>query len=212
MGLNMVVVSMSNLFLIHLVNSYGSEAAAAFGVATQISSYVQMPAMAIGGAVTSMAAQNIGAGLWGRVHRITWTGVGFNVVLTGLLVIIIHIFDRQALGLFLPLEGKAIELGIHINNVTLWSFILFGIFNVVAGVVRSSGAVIVPLIVSFIALLLVRNPLAIFLGHSYGFDAIWWSFPVSFMIAVSLNLLYYRFGKWKEAKMMKAVGNKVPAG
>ncbi|OXM88392.1 MATE family efflux transporter [Paenibacillus rigui] len=212
MGLNMVVVSMSNLFLIHLVNSYGSEAAAAFGVATQISSYIQMPAMAIGGAVTSMAAQNIGAGLWSRVHRITWTGVAFNVGLTGLLVLLIHLFDREALGLFLPTDGRAIELGIHINNITLWSFILFGIFNVVAGVVRSSGAVIVPLVISFIALLVVRNPLAIYLSHASGFDAIWWSFPVSFLIAATLNLLYYRFGKWKEAKMLKAVGSKAAAG
>lgn len=212
MGLNMIVVSLSNLFLIHLVNSYGSESSAAFGVATQISSYVQMPAMAIGGAVTSMAAQNIGAGLWGRVHRITWIGVGFNILLTGILVIIIHLFERQAVGLFLPAGGNAIEIGIHINRITLWSFILFGIFNVVAGVVRSSGAVIVPLVVSFIALLLVRNPLAIYLGHTYGFDAIWWSFPASFLIAVTLNVLYYRFGKWKEAKMLNKVGGKVPAG
>jgi putative MATE family efflux protein len=203
MGLNMIVVSVSNLLLIHLVNSYGSEASAAFGVATQISSYIQMPAMAIGGAVTSMAAQNIGAGNWDRVHRITWMGVGFNVVLTGFLVACIHLFDRQAVGLFLPPDGKAIDLGVHINNLTLWSFILFGIFNVVAGVVRSSGAVVVPLVVSFIALLIVRNPLAIFLSQNYGFDAIWWSFPVGFSIAVILNVLYYRFGNWKKARIMK---------
>ncbi|TDG00125.1 MATE family efflux transporter [Paenibacillus piri] len=207
MGLNMVVVSVSNLILIQLVNSYGSEAAAAFGVAMQISSYVQMPAMAIGGAVTSMAAQNIGAGNWNRVHRITWTGVMFNVGLTGLIVAVIHLFNRQAVSLFLPTGGTAVDMGVHINNITLWSFILFGIFNVVAGVVRSSGAVMVPLIVSGIALLFVRNPLASFFGHSYGFDAIWWSFPISFFIAAALNILYYRFGRWKKTRLIGA-----PAG
>ncbi|WNQ09063.1 MATE family efflux transporter [Paenibacillus aurantius] len=202
MGLNMIVVSLSNLVLIHLVNSYGSEAAAAFGVAGQLSSYVQMPAMAVGGAVTSMAAQNIGAGLWDRVSRVTWTGVAFNITLTGLLVLILHLFNRQALGLFLPSTGKAMEMGMVINNLTLWSFILFGIFNVVAGVVRSSGSVVVPLVISFIALLLVRNPLAVFLGHHYGFEAIWWSFPVGFAVAAGLNLLYYRFGSWRKARMV----------
>ncbi|SDC51491.1 putative efflux protein, MATE family [Paenibacillus sp. UNCCL117] len=202
MGLNMVVVSLSNLLLIHLVNSFGSEASAAFGIANQISSYVQMPAMAIGGAVTSMAAQNIGAGNWSRVHRITWTGVGFNIVLTGLLVVLIHLFNRQALGLFLPAEGKAIDIGIHINNVTLWSFILFGIFNVVAGVVRSAGAVMMPLIYTFIALLILRIPLSYWLGYEYGLDAIWWSFPASFLLGAILNVWYYRFGKWKEARML----------
>lgn len=202
MGLNLVVVSLSNLILIHLVNSYGSEAAAAFGVASQISNYVQMPAMAVGGAVTSMAAQNIGAGRWDRVSRITWTGVGFNISLTGLLVVFLHWFNREALSLFLPSTGKAIDLGIHINDVTLWSFIIFGTFTVVAGVVRASGAVVGPLIVSFIALLFVRNPLAIYLGHHYGFNAIWWSFPIGFIVATTLNLLNYRFGNWRKARLL----------
>lgn len=202
MGLNMVVVSVSNLLLVHLVNSYGSESTAAFGVAMQISSYVQMPAMAIGGAVTSMAAQNIGAGLWGRVNRITWTGVGVNIVMTGLIVVVLTLFNREVVSLFLPPEGKAIALGVHINNITLWSFIIFGVFNVVAGVVRSAGSVVFPLVVAFIALLLVRIPLATVLSHQYGFDVIWWSFPVSFSVAVTLNLLYYQFGKWREARMI----------
>jgi putative MATE family efflux protein len=209
MGLNMVVVSVSNLILIHLVNSFGSEAAAAFGVAMQIASYVQMPAMAVGGAATSMAAQNIGAGLWTRVSRITWAGVGFNVGLTGLLVLILHLFNREALSLFLPPSGKAIDLGIHINDITLWSFILFGIFNVVAGVVRSSGAVVVPLVISFIALLFVRNPLAAYFGRAYGFDSIWWSFPIGFTVAAGLNVLYYRFGNWKKARMVEPRGGAV---
>ncbi|UKS27226.1 MATE family efflux transporter [Paenibacillus sp. HWE-109] len=202
MGLNMVVVSLSNLILIHLVNSFGSESTAAFGVATQISSYVQMPAMAIGGAVTSMAAQNIGAGKWDRVTRITWSGVGMNIIMTGIIVVFLHLFNRQVVGLFLPTDGKAIDIGVHINNITLWSFVIFGIFNVVAGVVRSAGAVIFPLIVSFIALLIVRIPLATVLAHSYGFDVIWWSFPISFTVAVILNVLYYQFGNWRKARMM----------
>ncbi|CAN7600353.1 MATE family efflux transporter [Paenibacillus sp. LjRoot56] len=202
MGLNMVVVSLSNLMLVHLVNAYGSESTAAFGVAMQISSYVQMPAMAIGGAVTSMAAQNIGAGKWDRVNRITWTGVGVNILMTGLIVAVLHLFNREVVSFFLPPEGKAIDIGVHINNITLWSFIIFGVFNVVAGVVRSAGSVVFPLIVAFVALLLVRIPLATVLSHKYGFDVIWWSFPVSFSVAATLNLLYYRFGKWKQARMM----------
>lgn len=206
MGLNMVVVSLSNLILIHLVNSYGSESTAAFGVAMQISSYVQMPAMAIGGAVTSMAAQNIGAGRWDRVNRITWTGVGVNIMMTGLIVVILHLFNREVVSFFLPPEGKAIEIGVHINNLTLWSFIIFGVFNVVAGVVRSAGAVVFPLIVAFVALLLVRIPLATILANKYGFDVIWWSFPISFSVAAAMNLLYYRFGKWKQARMIPSKG------
>ena len=42
-----------------------------------------MPAMAIGAAVSAMAAQNIGAGRWDRVERITRAGLLTNLALTG---------------------------------------------------------------------------------------------------------------------------------
>lgn len=204
MGLQMVVVSLSNLLLIHIVNSYGSDATAAFGISNQLSSYVQMPAIAIGGAITSMAAQNIGAGRWDRIHKITITGILFNVVFTGIASGLILLFNRPVLSIFLPVDGQAIELGAHINIITLWSFIIFGVFNIIAGVVRSSGVVMIPLLVTTFSLLLIRNPLAEYLSSQYGFDMIWWSFPASFLIAAILNTLYYIFGNWKKNKMIAA--------
>lgn len=203
MGLQMIVVSSSALGLFNIINTFGSEATAAYGAASQLSNYVQMPAMAIGGAVTSMAAQNVGAGKWDRVHRITWMGVAFNVLLTGFLVAIIHLFNRQALLLFLPANSNALHIGIQINNITLWSFILFGVMFVVSGVIRSTGAVMVPLIITFISLWVLRTPLAYYLGKMYGLDALWWSFPISFAVTVVCNVLYYMYGNWKEVKMAR---------
>jgi Na+-driven multidrug efflux pump len=76
MGLQMIVISASALILMGLVNAYGARMAAAYGVAAQLWTYAQMPALAIGAAVTAMAAQNIGAGRWDRISRITAAGVG----------------------------------------------------------------------------------------------------------------------------------------
>jgi hypothetical protein len=59
----------SALALVGLVNREGVDTTAAFGVAMQLWTYVQMPAMALGAAVSAMAAQNIGAGKWDRVAR-----------------------------------------------------------------------------------------------------------------------------------------------
>ena len=75
MGLQMVVISLSALALIGIVNREGVDTTAAFGVAMQLWTYVQMPAMAIGAAVSAMSAQNIGARLWDRVGQITQIGV-----------------------------------------------------------------------------------------------------------------------------------------
>jgi putative MATE family efflux protein len=202
MGLQMMVVSSSGLALISLINSYGAEATAAYGAAAQLSNYVLMPAMAIGAAVSSMAAQNIGANKWDRVHKTTMVGILFNFLLTGCLVVIIHLFNREALSLFLPSNSPAITIGMDINNITLWGFILFGITFVLSGVMRSAGSVTIPLLITFTALWVVRTPLAYIFGSLYGIDAIWWSFPIGFITAVTLSLLYYQFGNWKKSKMM----------
>ncbi|MFH5184460.1 MATE family efflux transporter [Paenibacillus sp. TAB 01] len=201
MGLQMLVVSTSAIAVINLVNSFGSVATAAFGAAMQLSSYVQMPAMAIGGAVSTLAAQNVGAGKWDRVHKTTLMGIAINFVMTGVLVGLIYIWNRQALGLFLR-DAAAIEIGMRINLITLWAFILFGITFVVSGVVRATGAVMVPLLTTFLALWCIRIPLSYYLGAHYGLDAIWWSFPIGFIIGIAASLCYYVWGNWRQASML----------
>lgn len=201
MGLQMIVVTTSAIMLMYLVNSFGVDAAAAYTAANNLSSYVQMPAMALGAAVSSFAAQNIGARRWDRVHRTTWIGVLFNLLMTGGLVVVIHIFNREALLLFLPSSGQALEIGMRINEITLWSFVLFGVMNVITGVVRSTGAVIVPLLITTLALWGIRIPLAYLLVDDFGLNAVWWSFPIGFAVAMTAGILYYVSGKWQNASM-----------
>src|SRR5205085_1260251 len=54
MGLQMIVISSSALATLGLVNREGVETTAAFGVALQLWTYVQMPAMALGAAASAM--------------------------------------------------------------------------------------------------------------------------------------------------------------
>lgn len=202
MGLQMMVISGAALTMMGLVNGFGIETAAAYGVAAQLWTYVQMPALAIGAAVSSMAAQNVGAGRWDRVGKIAGVGVAFNLAMTGTMVVVLYFVDRLALGLFLPGGSPAIEIAVHINNLASWSFVLFGITIVLFGVVRATGAVFPPLIVLFISLLLVRLPFATSLVDRLGADAIWWSFPLGSGVSAVLALAYYRFGGWRKARFL----------
>jgi len=83
MGLQMVLVSLAMIAMMTLVNRFGTDTAAAYGAALQTWTYVQMPAMALAAAVSTMAAQNVGAGHWDRVGAAARTGVLFNFLLTG---------------------------------------------------------------------------------------------------------------------------------
>jgi len=202
MGLQMIVMSTSMIAMISLVNSFGAHTTAAYGACFQLWNYIQMPSLAVGMAASSMAAQNVGAGLWDRVDRVALTGLGFNVLLTGCLVSVVYLFNHGALGLFLPADGGSIEIAQHINRIVIWSFILFGISFVFAGVVRSTGAVIPPLLILLIALWIVRIPFAYGFVGAWGADAIWWSFPLGSLVSAALSALYYRYGGWRKARML----------
>ena len=201
MGLQMFVVSSSMLVLMSLVNRFGSEETAAFNAALQLWNYVQMPALAIGAAVSSMAAQNVGAGRWDRVNRVAATGVLFNLLSGGALIAIIYALDRAALGLFLPAHGAALALAVHLNAIVVWSFALFGVSLVLYGVVRATGAVVPPLIMLALALWGIRVPFAYALIDHWAADAIWWSFPVASIASVIMASLYYQFGNWRSVRL-----------
>jgi putative MATE family efflux protein len=201
MGLQMFVVSSSMIALVSLVNRFGSEETAGFSAALQLWNYVQMPALAIGAAVSSMAAQNVGAGRWDRVNRVAVTGVIFNLVSGGALIAVIYALNRAALSLFLPAHGMALELAVHLNTIVLWSFALFGMSLVLYGVVRATGAVMPPLIMLALALWGIRVPFAYALVDRLHADAIWWSFPVASIASVTMASLYYQFGNWRKVQL-----------
>jgi putative MATE family efflux protein len=203
MGLQMVVISLAMIMMISMVNAYGVATASAYGAAMQLWTYVQMPAMAIGAACSSMAAQNVGAGRWDRVHATARTGVLFNFLLTGALIAPIILFDRSTLALFLPGDSPALEIGRHLNHISVWSFLFFGVTFVVSGVVRSTGAVVPPLLILAVAMWGIRVPFAKLLQPALGVDAIWWSFPVSAFCSMLMVMAYYRWGNWRKAKMLE---------
>lgn len=202
MGLQMIVISLAMLMMISMVNGYGVDTASAYGAALQLWNYIQMPAMAIGAACSSIAAQNVGARLWDRVNATARTGMLFNFLLTGALILPIIVFDRNTLSLFLPDGSAALEHARHLNHIAVWSFLFFGATFVISGVVRATGAVIPPLLILGFALWGVRIPFAKLLQPALGADAIWWSFPVSSVCAMLMSLAYYQWGGWRKAHML----------
>lgn len=201
MGLQMVVAATSGLLMLSLINGYGTQTTAGFAASMQVWSYLQMPAFAISAAVSSMAAQNVGAGRWDRVGQTARAGILFQCVVTGATVLLILVFSRQALGIFLPAASASLDIAQHMNLIVSWSFILFGVAMVLFGVVRSTGAVVVPLLILIVTLWVVRFPVAAVMSDRFGADAIWWSFPLSSLLAMLLSIWYYKYGNWRSARM-----------
>jgi Na+-driven multidrug efflux pump len=184
-----------------MVNREGVATTAAFGVALQLWTYVQMPAMALGAAVSAMAAQNIGAGKWDRLGQVTRSGVGYTLLITGALIVLMTLSDRAVLALFMGGDSPALPIARHIHLLATWNFLLFGVTMVLIGTVRANGAVWAPLVILAIGLVPVRFGFIFATYRWLGADAIWLSFPVSSFVNMSLALAYYLNGSWKKARM-----------
>ncbi|MFN3451199.1 MAG: MATE family efflux transporter [Sphingorhabdus sp.] len=206
MGLSMIIMSGSAVVMIGLVNIEGVDTTAAFGVMNQLWSYVQMPAVAVGGAVSAMVAQNIGANQWNRVGRIVWSGIGINLLMSGVLILLMTLFATPLLQLFLPVGSPAIDIAIHINHIIGWSFILMGVSVVVTFAVRANGAVVAPLLILIFSAVVVRFSVGFGLYKRYGADAIWGAFIATSIASCVLSIAYYLNGSWKKAKAMPTIG------
>ena len=203
MGMQMLVMSGAAVVMISFVNRYGALTSAAYSIASIIWSYLQMPTMAIGASVSSMAAQNVGAGRWDRVEAVARSGVICGLVVTGVIASLLYLFNDQVLSILLPAHSPAIPLARHINTTVLWGFVLFSVSFSLTGVVRSTGAVWWPLIMLTVSMLGVRVPFAALMTPRFGPDAIWWSFPLGSITSAVLAVLYYRFGGWRRAHMLR---------
>jgi putative MATE family efflux protein len=219
MGFQMIVISLAGLTMMRLINGYGTTTAAAYGAAMQLWNYVQMPAMAVGAAVSSMAAQNVGAGRMDRVEKVAWVGGLYALISTLLPILVVVVADPWVLQAFLPGSSPALPIAQHINLVVIWAFAAFGVSYAFSGVVRSTGAVWPPLLILIIALWFVRIPFAYALQPYWGVDAVWISFPVGSLVTLTLAIAYYRWGGWRRTRLLNIVphgevadGGLVPPG
>jgi len=199
MGAQMLVMSTAGLSMVGLVNRLGVETAAAYAVSQQLWTYIQMPAMAIGVAVSGMAAQNIGAGRWDRVGAITRAGLIYNTIVTLVAITAVILFDREVMALFVGADSPAIPIARHIQLIASWTFVMFGATMVMFSTVRANGATIAPLVILAITMFPIRLGFALGAQPWLGSDALWFSFPIGSACSLVLAALYYRYGRWRAA-------------
>jgi putative MATE family efflux protein len=202
-GVQMIVISVAEIALLSMVNAYGSSATAAYGAVNQVVNYVQFPALSIAITSSILGAQAIGRGHADRLRAITRTGLKMNLVITGVLVVLGYVFSRHIMGLFIT-SAPVIELAQGLLHIMLWSSLVFGFASVLSGVMRASGAVLVPTGISIFCIVAIEVPSAWALSHVRGLDGIWMAYPITFMAMLVGQTLYYTL-VWKKRKIVRMV-------
>lgn len=202
-GVQMVIISLSELVILALVNQHGSQATAAYGAVTQVVNYVQFPALSIAITASILAAQAIGSGATERLDAILKTGLWLNVAITGSFVLLGYALSHALLGLFLT-DTAVLRQGEHLLHIMLWSLLLFGFQAVVGGIMRASGDVLVPTAITIFCILVVQMGVAWALNRRLGLEGIWIGFPVAYLAMLVLQTTYFR-GIWRHKPIRRLV-------
>ncbi|MBP3363905.1 MAG: MATE family efflux transporter [Pseudomonas sp.] len=202
-GVQMVVLSLSELVILALVNSHGSQATAAYGAVTQIVNYVQFPALSIAITASILGAQAIGAGRIERIGPILRTGLLINLCLTGALVVLGYVLSHWLLGLFIT-DVEARVRAEHLLYIMLWSVLVFGFQAVIGGIMRASGVVLVPMAITIFCVLCIELPAAYMLDAHFGLQGVWMAFPVTYVAMLVLQTAYYRL-VWRHKQIQRLV-------
>ena len=190
-GLSMITISIAEIAVLFLVNRFGSQATAAYGAVNQIVSYVQFPAISIAITASILGAQAIGAGRGHTLGLIARTGIWMNLLLTGALVLLGYVFSRSILGLFIT-DVQVVDMAQTLLHIMLWSSVVMGMSMVLSGLMRASGAVLVPTVLTMLAIAGVEIPVAWVLSGIYGLNGVWAAYPVAFIAMLAMQTTYYR--------------------
>lgn len=199
MGAQMLLMSSAGVIMIGLVNREGLNAAAAYGASLQLWNYLQMPAFAVGSAVSTMVAQNLGAGKHARVGEVTRVGVLANLAMTATLAAAIVLADHPLLALFLGGDSPAMPIAERIQLICTVAFLIMSVTMILSGTMRAYGAVVAPLVIMGIALYPIRLGFYYLAYPRIGGDAVWWAFPVGGLASLVLTWGYYSLGGWRKA-------------
>lgn len=199
----MLVVALAEIVLLGLVNGHGSDATAAYGAITQVMSYLQFPVMSIGIAASILASHAIGAGRSHRLAGILKMGLIMNLTFTGVLVLAAYAFAPAIIGLFIT-EPPVAAMAERLLDIVAWSFLILGVAPVFAGVMRASGDVIFPTLLSFLAIAAVELPVAMALNRSLGVDGIWLGYPAAYVAMAVLQMGYYAL-IWRKKPIRRLV-------
>lgn len=204
-SISMVLVSLSEIAVISFVNSYGSDATAAYGAVNQVASYVQMPAISLGIAVSIFAAQAIGGGKFDRLQKVVNAGMALNYIIGGVIITLVYFFSRDILSWFIT-SADTLEIAHRLLMITLWSYLIFGHAQIYAATMRASGTVLWPTMFGIIAIWGIEVPVAYVLSHhtAFGIEGIWIGYPVAFIFSIGMQYGYYRF-VWKKKRIEQLI-------
>ena len=189
-------VTIGQLLVQSVVNSFGVEILAGFSAAIRVESLIIVPITSLGNAISSYTSQNVGAEKLNRLAK----GLRASLMMVGiysiLVLLVLKIKSADIIAFFM--NENSSDLAIKTGQAYLafigFFFVLVGSKHCVDGVLRGLGDVRIFTLANIINLF-IRVSLSMTLAHKLGVAMVWYAVPLGWMTNLIISSFYYFYIK-----------------
>lgn len=195
------MIAVSTTALQAFVNSFGTEAMAAFTATNRIEQLVHQPYNSIGAALATYTGQNYGAGNMKRVKEGFRHGMLLSAIFTLLMMVAYQLLSEPIMRLFVK-ETEVIAMGAQALRLTSWFYIFLAVIYMSRGVLNGIGDALFAFINGIVEVICrIGLPLLLVLIPGIGLWSIWWTAGVTWLISgLSCLMRYFVWRRKAEAQ------------
>ncbi len=192
----------ANLIMTLFVVPFGTYAVAAQSLMERLDRFIQMPAMAMGQSAGVLAGQNLGAGKPERAEKTAWLAVGLFTAFMAVAAVVIFFLAPDIIRLF-NTEPELVEITSSFLRITLVTYLVFGLVQVLMQCLNGVGDTTVPMWVTLLTMVGVMVPLAYLLPNYTSLEVygVRWAMVSGNILRAIIYVIYFRTGKWKTKKV-----------
>lgn len=195
-GLQMSIISISDMTLQSKINTYGTDLVVAYGVCMKVEGLGWDISTSIGTAVGTFVGQNIGAGDFERVRKGVQSAYLVNLVCFLGFIPAVWMFAEKIMKMFTE-NTQSIQYGIEYMQIFSAFFLAGGFLGIYHNMLRSAGDVFITVMMG-VSEVVVRIGLTFLLAMVFGYYGLWWVSPITWVCATMVGAIRYYSGTWKK--------------
>lgn len=197
-GLQMAIISFSNVFVQGYINSYGNASASGWGAYGRVDAFVMLPLQSIALAVTTFTGQNAGAGNVERIKAGVKTSIRLAVIITYAICIAEFVAAPQIVELFNQ-DPEVVRYGTLFIRCNCLFDGLCASNQVHACVLRGIGKSKVPMIIMLFSFVFFRQIYLAVVSRLFDTVAvISLGYPAGWLVCTLIMAVYFRRSGWEQ--------------
>lgn len=197
-------VSIGMLMVQSLVNGYGADVIAGYASATKLNQFGNAVVVAIGNALSTFSAQNIGASKMDRPKEGLKAVIKIEMIYCVFLCIMAALFGRNLIGMFASSTAteEMLRAGTMFFSIVIPGYFVFSFMNAYKNVLQGAGYMR-GFLTSTMLDIIVRIAFSFIFSPSLGFMAICIAYPAGWVVGAASSMIFYYKGKWKHTKIVE---------